>query len=541
MPIPLNVCFLWPGTNASIPAGWARETLIAADRYPKGAAAGVDPGATGGANLHTHTSVTHVHTGNHTHTVADSPAGSGATSRDTGTTNPPDTHTHDTNPATGESTTNLTTEAPASGLSSAQLSFFRVIIIKSDGTPTGVPDLAVAIWNDPAGAPTNWNLCDGGGAPARPDMRNFYLVQAAAGGDGGSTGGALTHTHTLTSHVHGTTYNHAHTGSTSSQKTQANTAGSISGAQVGTATSTHTHALTFGTSSATITGSADSLAASNHEPPFSTQAFIQNNAGAADWPDRVIGLWMQTLASIPTDWALCDGTLGTPDLRALFVKGANVLGDIGVTGGSLTHTHTAAGHTHASLGTHTHTTTVAAGAGENRTAGAVSAATTAHTHPSWANTGATSFASGSTTPVINDFTDTQPQFTGAAFIQWQAPTGAAVEVLIATGYSPEVLSPDLQEIHDPDLRVILDQQPGYDDVVAVLFPPEVLAAIEELIAAGYSPAVLSVDLGEVQDPDLSPVLDDRPGYDDVVAVLFPPQAPSQGVPVGSLAMMGAGR
>jgi hypothetical protein len=428
MPIPLNVCFLWPGTNASIPAGWAKETLIGNTRFPKGAAAGVDPGATGGVTNHTHTTVGHTHTIAHGHTVPNSPAGSGATSRDSGTANPPDTHTHDTNANTPDATGTTDSQSPGAAADSTLLSFFNIIVIKSDGTPTGVPDLAVAVWNDAAGAPANWNLCDGGGAPARPDLRNRYLRQAAAGGDGGGTGGALTHTHTIS--AHGQTTSHPHPNATSSQKTQANVAGPGAGAQVGTATSTHTHALTIATTSITYTSVGDTAQASNHEPPFSTQAFIQNNAGADDWPDRIIGVWMQTLATIPTDWALCDGTLGTPDLRALFVKGANVLGDIGVTGGSLTHTHTATGHTHSGP-SHTHTVSAGAGAGENRNAGATSAATTAHTHPSWSNTGATAFTTGSATPVVDDFTDTQPSFTGAAFIQWQAPATAGIGILIA--------------------------------------------------------------------------------------------------------------
>ena len=420
MPIPINVCFLWPGTNASIPAGWARETLIGALQYPKGAAAGVDPGATGGVSSHQHDTTAHTHTIAHTHTTANSPAGSGATSRDSGTTNPPDTHTHDTNPDTSNPTETMNDQAPGTDNPTVTLSFFRVIVIKSDGTPTGVPDLAVAIWDDPAGPPTSWNLCDGGGAPARPDMRNRYITQAGTGGDGGGTGGNLTHTHTIG--AHGQSPAHTHPDVTSSQKTQANVAGAGGGAQVGTATSTHTHVLTIASATVTYSGGADSAAASNHEPPFRTEAFIQNNAGADDWPDKLIGLWMQTLASIPSDWALCDGTLSTPDLRALFIKGANVIGDIGTTGGSLTHgaSHTTTGHTHSAT-SHTHTVTVAAGAGENRTAGAVSASTTAHTHPSWGATGATAFTTGSTAPVVNDFTNTQPLFTGAAFIQWQAP------------------------------------------------------------------------------------------------------------------------
>ena len=37
----------------------------------------------------------------------------------------------------------------------------------------------------------------------------------------------------------------------------------------------------------------------------------------------VIGMWSGSIASIPTDWSLCDGTNGTPDLRDAFIEVAN--------------------------------------------------------------------------------------------------------------------------------------------------------------------------------------------------------------------------
>ena len=35
-----------------------------------------------------------------------------------------------------------------------------------------------------------------------------------------------------------------------------------------------------------------------------------------------IVMWYGSLATIPAGWTLCNGTLGTPDLRGFFVKGA---------------------------------------------------------------------------------------------------------------------------------------------------------------------------------------------------------------------------
>ena len=41
-------------------------------------------------------------------------------------------------------------------------------------------------------------------------------------------------------------------------------------------------------------------------------------------------------ASIPTNWALCDGTNGTPDLRDKFIVGYSTSKAINTTGGSAT-------------------------------------------------------------------------------------------------------------------------------------------------------------------------------------------------------------
>jgi len=42
----------------------------------------------------------------------------------------------------------------------------------------------------------------------------------------------------------------------------------------------------------------------------------------------------------PNGWCLCDGTLGSPDLRGSFPMGASVDGDLGVSSGANTHGHT---------------------------------------------------------------------------------------------------------------------------------------------------------------------------------------------------------
>jgi len=78
----------------------------------------------------------------------------------------------------------------------------------------------------------------------------------------------------------------------------------------------------------------------------------------------MIMMWSGSIASIPTGWALCDGTSGTPDLRNRMIVGANaddggvaktnVTGSATQTGGSkdaivVSHTHSVndSGHSHA--------------------------------------------------------------------------------------------------------------------------------------------------------------------------------------------------
>jgi Phage Tail Collar Domain len=73
----------------------------------------------------------------------------------------------------------------------------------------------------------------------------------------------------------------------------------------------------------------------------------------------MIMMWSGSIASIPSGWALCNGSNGTPDLRNRFVVGAGSTYAVDATGGSadaivVSHTHTATssvsdpGHTHIS-------------------------------------------------------------------------------------------------------------------------------------------------------------------------------------------------
>jgi len=67
--------------------------------------------------------------------------------------------------------------------------------------------------------------------------------------------------------------------------------------------------------------------------------------------DYVVGgiyLWTGSIATIPGTFRLCDGTLGTPDLRNKFIVGAGDSYVPAAGGGTINHNHpfTGDGHTH---------------------------------------------------------------------------------------------------------------------------------------------------------------------------------------------------
>ena len=104
-------------------------------------------------------------------------------------------------------------------------------------------------------------------------------------------------------------------------------------------------------------------------------------------------MWSGSIATIPPGWWLCDGTVGTPDLRDRFLVGAGNTYSPGNTGGAASHTLTTAqlpSHAHAqggsavSNGSHTHSLTNGSAASNG-----------AHTHTLSGDTGNNTVANGS--------------------------------------------------------------------------------------------------------------------------------------------------
>ncbi len=93
---------------------------------------------------------------------------------------------------------------------------------------------------------------------------------------------------------------------------------------------------------------------------------LTNVGGGASVPAGVIVMWSGSLASIPAGWALCDGTNGTPDLRARFILGASGGEEPGATGGTSSHSHDVDPPQTTSSGSNPDTLDVTSGGGDTK-------------------------------------------------------------------------------------------------------------------------------------------------------------------------------
>ena len=107
------------------------------------------------------------------------------------------------------------------------------------------------------------------------------------------------------------------------------------------------------------TPAAPTAEAGTNTTQLATTAFVKTavDAAVAQIPPGIptggIILWSGSVGAIPTGWALCNGSNGTPDLRSRFVVGAGSTYSVAATGGSadsvvVSHSHsvTDPGHIH---------------------------------------------------------------------------------------------------------------------------------------------------------------------------------------------------
>jgi hypothetical protein len=341
MIIPVGVTFFWPGTNATIPAGWSRVTSFD-DKFPKGTAASTNPNTTGDASTHTHTSTAHTHTAqSHTHTVTLAAGSGGGTGNSNGgSTNARQTHTHSTF-ATG-AISNFSTQSTA--VTYAAMSnnppYYTIIYITPTSDTSTIPSGLICLASTTI---VGMNICDG--TASTPNLVGKYLLGASAGADGGATGGSTSNTHSIT-HSHTTTHYHA-------ISTSAAPALGGQGNPGSAAAGTHTHNVTVNTATPTLSDTISLNPSEVVEPAYTKLLALQAPSNLAI-RSNIIGMWTGTLSTIPNGWLLLDGSKETIDMRSRHLKVTGTIGEIGNTGGSNTHTHAAQNHTHA-VQAHSHT------------------------------------------------------------------------------------------------------------------------------------------------------------------------------------------
>lgn len=376
--VPEGLIFAWPGENSAIPSGWERVTALDG-RYPKSIPDGAtNPGATGGASLHLHTTPGHTHGLDHSHIVTTTTSGPAVGTFNgsdgvSGTAGYPASHTHTTAPNTLASDgVESGSATPGTSAVTNDPSRLEVIWIESNGNPLGIPPGTLALMGDIS--PSGWDTY--------ADGTDRYLKGAPAGADGGGIfASALSnHAHLIDSHTHGGT---AHTHDNSNT---GNTSGSLSffaGANPATWIGSHNHPVTVSSSSTAGLDAADggtSGESGELNPPFHRLRLRENALGVDDLPVGVIGLWRNSIGSIPDKFQLCDGTNGTPDLFGFYPRASD--SNIGATGGSLdAHNHTSPDHTHETTGhSHSRTAGPAGTSPVNLASGGVPSVLNTHTH-----------------------------------------------------------------------------------------------------------------------------------------------------------------
>lgn len=123
-------------------------------------------------------------------------------------------------------------------------------------------------------------------------------------------------------------------------------------------TSASQYSSTFATDSLTATTAAISGGTVTGLSSLTLAAGATTNV----FPTGGIVMWSGSIASIPSGWALCDGTNSTPDLRNRFVLGAGSVYVVGAQGGSadaivVEHNHVASSTSSVTDPGHTHTYT----------------------------------------------------------------------------------------------------------------------------------------------------------------------------------------
>ena len=412
-----GLIIIWPGTNATIPSGFTRETTLDG-KYPKGAAAATNPNTTGGAATHTHTSPSHTHSlASHTHTYT--LTSNNTTSDNTNSTSDAQllvgqhSHTGTTTSMSGGDTLGT---AVTYGAVSNDPPYLEVIFIKASGYQA-IPDDAVLFLNGdtiPSGF-ANYS-----------DLNGKYAKGAAAGQDSGTTGGSTTNEHDI-SHGH-TAQSHTHSGLSGNESPSNRRDRNIASPANGVGNS-HKHTVTLTSATIPIDSYSGSLTtAETVEPAYTKLRPIQNTSGNSKLPQqKMIAMYLGSLSTIPAGWKLCDGNNDTVDMQGRYVKTSTTDTETGDTGGANTHTHASQSHTHTTTSaSHSHpgSGSVSAHVKADQRVGNGVAPNDPDSNHSVSSTGTTSASYGSANTTANSSSN-EPSYRTVLFLEFEFMIGAA--------------------------------------------------------------------------------------------------------------------
>ncbi len=432
MTIPAGVIIAWPSTAASIPAGWSRVTALDG-KYPKHLATITNnPGSTGGNASHTHTASGHSHTTTHSHTSPTSNTEDAETTsyRPTGsagfvnTETPTHQHYVGVNSASaGGSSTAVTWDA-----ATAEPSYYSVIWIQSDGTPTGIPLGAVAFWNN-ATPPVNFSQ--------HTASQGYYLKGATSGADAGATGGG-THGHaSSTAHSHAAGGSHSHSGYLTGELDPAYWSNLPAGS-LNVSTVNHGHSVSTGSGTITLTNATQAASGSTAiAPPYVALLAIIQNSGTPQQPVGLVCLWLGTLSSIPAGWSQIT-SIPVDKFFIAVTTPSNVL----TTGGVLGHSHTAgATHTHPQSPGHSHSVTLGTCTGSANVSYSPTSppygCSGTHGHSTAVTSSTDTTASDPASDTALTIADDRPPFVEVALIQYGGPMTAAITAPTGSVSTPQ--------------------------------------------------------------------------------------------------------
>lgn len=260
---------------------------------------------------------------------------------------------------------------PTGGFTAAEPPYIVCVLIEPDNdTEAHVPVDGVVLAEKPWDE-SGFAIADG--TASTVDMTDRFIRAASNGGHGGGTGGSLTHTHSPGSHTH-TSNAHTHgnaqftTGSSTVQLGKAPDASHI----------THSKFESIGNTSISITSQSFTVNAASSEPEYHKLLPLQNKGASAATPNGTILPYTGLSGDLPSEWFVCDGTNGTPDLSTRQIKMTGIEAEVGQLGGYATHVHTTLSHTHSQTAhnhTYVHNQTTSPG-----TTGKTNMASGTHTH-----------------------------------------------------------------------------------------------------------------------------------------------------------------